>query len=119
MALLRSDRDRYGDGHKDRDEGKDAELSQRQPGTGCDTSRDIHREPPSWEGPRRALPRTDGGGKDLVSIHGRWPQVEVLEDLGQMAFEASIDGHATCPPRTCSGAGAGSAVTVTRIAASA
>ena len=78
-----------------------------------------HGEPPSWEGPGRPLPRTGGGGQDLVSIVGRRPQVQVLEDGGQLAVESGSGRHATCPPGTGVGAGSGSAVTAGRIAASA
>ena len=58
--------------------------ARRDHGLGGDVS---HGEPPSCEGPRRALPRADGGRHDLVSIVGRRPQVQVLEDRGQVAFE--------------------------------
>ena len=78
-----------------------------------------HGEPPSWEGPGRPLARAHGGGQDLVSIVGRRPQVEVLEDGGQLTLEAGFGGHATCPPGTGVGAGSGSAVADMRIAASA
>ena len=60
-----------------------------------------------------------GGGQDLVSIVGRRPQVQVLEDGGQLTFEAGFSGHATCPPVTGSGAVSGSAAADMRIAASA
>ena len=53
----------------------------------------------------------------LVSVVGRRPQVEVLEDGGEVAFEAGVGGHATCPPGTGAGAGSGSAMVERRIAA--
>ncbi len=69
-----------------------------------------HGEPPSWEGPRRSLATMRRDREGLVSVVGRRPQVEVLQDGGEVAFEAAVRGHATCPPGTGVGAGSGSTV---------
>ena len=74
----------------------------RERGTAGDVS---HGEPPSWEGPGRTLTASRCDGQDLVSIVGRRPEVQVLEDGGQLPLEASFSGHATCPPGTGVGAG--------------
>ena len=66
----------------------------RDRGTAGDVS---HGEPPSCEGPRRPLPRAGGGRHDLVSIVGGRPQVEVLEDRGQVALEAACRSSCDLP----------------------
>jgi hypothetical protein len=100
--------DEQGDGHR------------APPGRGGDGGgrRDVgHGEPPSCEGPRRPLAMVRRGREGLRPVVGGRPQVQVLEDGGEVAIEAGVRGHATCPPEIGAGAGSGSAAVDRRIAA--
>src|SRR5689334_19363540 len=83
---------------KDRDEGQQSELAHGQAGRRDPRRREFHGKPPSWERPARSLPPLGGGREDAIDIVGIGPHRDVIEDQREVALEALLERHASCPP---------------------
>lgn len=107
-------------GEEDADEGDDRE---RAPGhvRGEDASSidDSHGKPPFGERPGRPLPHAARAGQDVIAIVRGGTQVQVGEEVGQVALEALFGRHASRPSAIGTWVLSGSTRTVVRLATSA
>src|SRR4029079_17334273 len=85
-------------GNEYRDEGQHTELAHGQAGRRDPRGREFHGEPPSWERPARSLPPLGGGREDAIDVVGIGPHRDVIEDEREVALEALLERHASCPP---------------------
>src|SRR4029078_10275 len=85
-------------GDEDREECQHTKLAHRPAGRRDPRGREFHGEPPSWERPARSLPPAGGGREDVVDVIGIGPHRDVIEDEREVALEALLERHASCPP---------------------